>query len=102
VSKISWIVLCVSVNTNPYKQNDEGHNANDGENCAHEITSTREYDPNEDDFDPQKNHNDTKKCDDEFWWRVEGWGMKGPSNPYSKGNQFIGGVNWNMHALRGG
>jgi hypothetical protein len=31
-----------------------------------------------------KNHNDTKKCDDGFWWRVEGWGVKGPSNPYSK------------------
>ncbi len=54
MSKISWLVICVIVNTNPYKQNDECHNANDGENCAHEITSTREYDPNEDDFDPQK------------------------------------------------
>ncbi len=81
MSKISWIVICVIVNTNPYKENDECHNANDGEICAHEITSTREYDPNEDDFDPQKTTMTQRNVMMDFG---EGWGLKSPSNPYSQ------------------
>jgi hypothetical protein len=42
---------------------------------------TREYDPNEDDFDPQKTIMTQRNVMMDFG---EGRGLKGPSNPYSQ------------------